>query len=102
MALGRRRFHDLVERQLELFLSENGALVRDCEAALRAYDAAERGEAEERYGEFLDLVETGQDELVDIRETYARTLDESVADEYRDAFDRLVRKRLPRFRLERE
>jgi hypothetical protein len=102
MPLGRPRFHELVERQLELFLSENADLVRECEAALRAYDGAQRGEAEERYGEFLDLVETGQDELVQIRESYARTLDAPVADEYREAFDRLVGKRLPRFRLARE
>lgn len=100
MLFRRERFTDLVERQLELFERENAGLLGDCEAALRAYDRAPGDEAEERYGDYLDLVETGQDELVELRETYARTLADEVADEYRGAFNRLVRKRLPRFGLE--
>jgi hypothetical protein len=95
----RRRFVDLVERQLELFQEENAGLLRDVEAALRAYNAASREEAEERYGDFRDLVETGEDELEALRDGYARTLDEEAAEEYRDVFDELVRKRLPRFGL---
>ena len=100
MLFRRGRFTDLVERQLDLFERERAGLLSDCEAALRAYDSAASDEAEERYGDFLDLVETGQDELTEIRETYARTLDEGTADEYREVFNRLVRKRLPRFALE--
>ena len=100
MPFGRRRFEELVERQLGLFGEDNGPLIGDVEAALRAYNEAPGDEAEERYGEFLDLVEAGQDELVEIRETYAQTLDEDAAEEYRDVFNRLVRKRLPRFGLE--
>jgi hypothetical protein len=96
----RGRFVDLVERQLDLFVSERAGLIRDTEAALRAYDSAERDEAEERYGDYVDLVDTGQEELVEIRDAYARTLDEDTAEEYRDAFNRLARKRLPRFGLE--
>jgi hypothetical protein len=95
-----RRFADLIERQLDLFMSENGGLMADVEAALRAYDHAPREEAEERYGDFLDLVETGTDELVELRDNYAATLDEDAAEEYRDAFNDLARKRLPRFGLE--
>jgi hypothetical protein len=94
-----RRFADLVERQLGLFEAEHAGLLRDVEAALRAYDDAPREEAEERYGDFLDLVETGTDELISIRETYATTLDES-ADEYRQLFNDRARRRLPRFGLE--
>ncbi len=96
----RRRFADVVERQLDLFESDHAGLIRDTEAALRAYDAAERNEAEERYGDYLDLVETGQDELVEIREAYAESLDGRTAEEYREVFNLLVRKRLPRFGLE--
>jgi hypothetical protein len=96
----RRRFVDVVRRQLDLFAAERAGLVRDVEAALRAYDTAPRDEAEERYGDFLDLVETGTDELVDLRENYAATLDEDAADQYRTAFNDLVRRRLPRFGLE--
>jgi hypothetical protein len=100
MRFQRRRFVDLVERQLALFEHERAGLMRDADAALRAYDEAEREQAEERYGDYLDLVETGQDELMEIREAYAETLDEDAADEYRDLFNRAVRRRLPRFGLE--
>ena len=96
----RGRFVDLIERQLDLFETEHAGLIGDTEAALRAYNDASRDEAEERYGDFLDLVETGTDELMAMRDAYAQTLDEESADEYRDAFNRFVRKRLPRFGLE--
>jgi hypothetical protein len=92
-----RRFVDLIERQLDLFAAEQAGLIADVEAALGAYDHAPRGEAEERYGDFLDLVETGTDELIDLRENYA---DDEVAEEYRDVFNDVVRRRLPRFGLE--
>jgi hypothetical protein len=94
------RFVDLVERQLDLFASDNAGLIADVEAALRAYDDAPRDEAEERYGDFLDLVETGTDELVELRDNYASTLDDEVAEDYRSVFNDLARRRLPRFGLE--
>jgi hypothetical protein len=37
--------------------------------------------------------------LEDIRDTYARTLDEDAAEEYAAAFDAAARKRHPRVRL---
>jgi hypothetical protein len=91
---------DLVERQLDLFQREHAGLIRDVEAALEAYNSADRDEAEERYGAFLDLVDTGQDELIEMRETYAVTLDEDAALEYEEVFNAAARKRLPRFGLE--
>jgi hypothetical protein len=94
------RFVELIERQLGLFAAEHAGLLADVEAALSAYDRAPRGEAEERYGDFLDLVETGTDELVEVRDNYAATLDEEAAEEYRSLFNELVRKRMPRFGLE--
>jgi hypothetical protein len=96
----RGRFVDLVERQLELFAEEYAGLIRDCEAALAAYNAAGRGEAEERYGDYVDLVDAARDALVEYRDDYMRTLDEGTAEEYEDAFNRLVRRRLPRLGLE--
>ena len=100
MPFRRGRFADLIDRQLALFEREWAGLVADAEAALAAYDGAPRDEAEERYGDYLDLVETGQDELEEIRDAYASTLDDDTAEEYRDAFNAAVRKRLPRFGLE--
>jgi hypothetical protein len=96
----RRRFADLIERQLELFEREQAGLIRDCEAAERAYDEAEREDAEERYGDYVDLVETGTELLADLRDAFASTLDEDAAAEYEAAFNRAVLKRLPRFALE--
>lgn len=95
-----RRFADLVERQLALFAAEHEGLIRDAEAALAAYDRAPRDEAEERYGDYLDLVETGTDELVALRDNYAASLDEASAEEYEEVFNRAVRRRLPRFGLQ--
>jgi hypothetical protein len=95
-----RRFVDVVERQLDLFAGEQAGLIGDVEAALGAYDRAPRGEAEERYGDFLDLVETGTDELTELRENYAASLDDEAAEEYRGVFNDIVRRRLPRFGLE--
>jgi hypothetical protein len=96
----RKRFADVVARQLDLFADEQAGLIGDVEAALRAYDAAPREHAEERYGDFLDLVETATDELVDLRDNYAASLGEDAAEEYRLAFNDVVRRRLPRFGLE--
>jgi hypothetical protein len=98
----RRRFSDVIRRQLDLFVHDHRGLIEDCVAAERAYDQADRDEAEERYGDYVDLVETGTEILADIRDTYARTLDDDTAEEYEAAFNRAVVKRLPRFALEIE
>lgn len=93
-------FADLIQRQLGLFEREQAALISDCEEAERAYDAAGREEAEERYSEYLDLVETGTELLAGLRDNFASTMDEEAAEEYEQAFNRAVIVRLPRFALE--
>jgi hypothetical protein len=98
----RRRFADVISRQLDLFEREQRGLIEDCLAAERAYNRAERDEAEERYGDYVDLVETGTEVLADIRDHFASTLDEDAAEEYELTFNRAVVKRLPRFALEIE
>ena len=96
------RFADLIRRQLDLFEREQTALIAECEEAERAYDAAGRDEAEERYGDYQDLVETGTELLADLRDNFASTMDEEAAEEYEEAFNRAVVKRLPRFAVEIE
>ena len=93
------RFADLVERQLAFFREDNADLIDACNEAERAYDRAQRDEAEERYGEYLELVEEGVEALSETRDAYARTLDEEAAEEYEQAFDAAVRRHLPRFAL---
>ena len=96
----RRRFADLIARQLDLFEADNAALLADCAAAERAYDEAPRDEAEERYGDYLDLVETGTEILAAMRDHYSRASAEP--DDYERAFNRAAGKRFPRFALELE
>jgi hypothetical protein len=98
----RRRFGDVIRRQLDLFVRDHRGLIDDCVAAERAYNESDRDEAEERYGDYVDLVETGTEILAEIRDSFARTLDEETAEEYEAAFNRAVVKRLPRFALEIE
>jgi hypothetical protein len=98
----RRRFGDVISRQLDLFEREHRGLIDDCVAAERAYDRADRDEAEERYGDYMDLVETGTELLADIRDHFAATLGDDAAEEYEAAFNRAVAKRLSRFALEIE
>ena len=98
----RRRFDEVISRQLDLFEREHAGLISDCVAAERAYDRADRSEAEERYGDYVDLVETGTELLADLRDHFASTLDEKAAEEYERSFNRAVLKRLPRFALEIE
>jgi len=102
MRLRRARFADVIDRQLDLFESEQRGLIDDCIAAERAYDEADRDEAEERYGDYVDLVETGTEILADLRDNFATTLDDDAAEEYEAEFNRAVLKRLRRFALEIE
>jgi hypothetical protein len=92
----RRRFADLVSRQLDLFAAENADLLEDVEVFLRAYNEAPRDEAEERYGDYVDRVDLAAEALAEIRNTYARTLDEDAADEYETTFEKTAAKRFPR------
>lgn len=96
------RFADLIRRQLDLFEEDERELLKACEDAERAYDDAVREDAEDRYGDYMELVETGTEALAEIRDTYARTLDEQTAEEYEAAFNAAVMSRLPRFGLEIE
>jgi hypothetical protein len=102
MRLRRARFADLIERQLDLFERENRGLIEDCIAAERSYTRADRDEAEERYGDYVDLVETGTEVLADLRDNFATTLDDDAADEYTAAFNGAVLRRFRRFALEIE
>jgi len=98
----KRRFGDVISRQLDLFVRDHLELLEACDEAERAYDRAGREEAEERFGDYQELVETGTEILAGLRDNFASTLDDSATEEYEDAFNRAVVKRLPRFGLEIE
>ena len=98
----RRRFADVIATQLDLFVQEHADVIRECDEAERAYNTAPRDEAEERYGDYVDVVETGTELLADLRDHFAATLDEETSEAYEDEFNRAVLRRLPRFALEIE
>ena len=102
MPFRRDRFADVVNRQLDLFELDRGDLIAAAEAALAAYHGADRDDAPAHYERYEDAVEEGQDALLELRDTYAGRLDEDNAEEYRDVFNRRVRKRLPDFGVELE
>ncbi len=95
MIFRRSRFSDLVERQLDLFAAETDLLDEAAEADA-AWTNAGPDEAEELYGDYQLVVDAIGERLYDIRETYAATLDDSTADEYRAGFDRAAHKRFGR------
>ena len=92
----------MIARQLDVFVRDELDLLEACDEAERAYNHADRDQAEERYGGYQDLIETGTELLTDIRENFKRTLDEEAAEDYEAEFNRAVVKRLPRFSLEIE
>jgi len=100
--LRRRRFSEVISRQLDLFERDHAELIRESEEAERAYDRGGRDDAEERYGDYQDVVETATEILADLRDNFAVSLDEDAAEEYEIEFNRAVAKRLPRFSLEIE
>ncbi len=95
MIFRRDRFGDLVRRQLDLFAEDEAELLEEAEAAERAYDRAERDEAEEAYGDYQLVLEAVVDRLEELRDTYAATLDEETRGSYEQAFGRAARRRFP-------
>jgi hypothetical protein len=100
---GRRRFADVISRQLDVFAQdEAGGMLAEVAEMKQRYDAADRSGAEEAYGDYVDVVEAVTEALAEMRDRFARTLDEDRADEYGAAFNRAVLKRWPPFGLEIE
>jgi len=88
--LGRRRFRDVIRRQLEYFEQDDGDLIEDVDNALDRYDRADRDEAEELYGDYQLAIEAATDRLAELRDGYARTLDEDDAEQYVREFNDAV------------
>ena len=102
MRLRKARFGDLISRQLDLFAEDEDGLIADADRLKGEYDRAPREDAEEAYGDYMDAVETATEALADMRDRFARTLDEDAAETYGDSFNRAVRKRWPELGLEIE
>jgi hypothetical protein len=96
----RARFAKVIDAQLDLFVRDHPHVIEEASDRLDAYNRAGRDEAEELYGDYVDAVETGTEILADVRDHYARTVDDP--DRYCVEFNRAVLKRMPEFALEIE
>jgi hypothetical protein len=96
----RARFAHVIAAQLDLFVRDHPDVIEEANDRLEAYDRGGRDEAEELYGDYIDAVETGTELLADVRDHYARSVDDP--DRYCSEFNRAVAKRMPAFALEIE
>jgi hypothetical protein len=92
----RDRFAELVRRQLDLFALDEAELLREASEAEKAYDEADREDAEEAYGDLQLVYQAIGEQLEELRDTYAATLEGEARDDYERSFDRLAAKRYPR------
>jgi hypothetical protein len=99
--LRRKRFSDVIARQLDVFAEdEANGLFAEVREKKELYDRADRSEAEEMYGDYVDVVEATTERLADMRYRFRSTLDEATGEEYEEAFNRAVKKRWPQLGLE--
>ena len=91
------RFHDLVERQLNLFAVDDADLLDEAVEAEAAWNSARTEDAEEAYGDYQLVVDAIADRLLDIRETYASSLDDEASSGYTAEFTRQATRRFRRY-----
>ena len=86
----RRRFREVIEHHLAFFEEDDFDLLTDVDRALEKYERADRDEAEELYGDYQLTIEAATDRLAELRDTYARTLDEDDAEQFVREFNDAV------------
>lgn len=96
----RSPYSKVISAQLELFVREHRDVIEVARQRLELYNRADRDDAEELYGDYVDAVETGTEILADMRDHYGATLADP--DHYISAFNRAVARRLPEFAVEIE
>ena len=95
MRLFRRRFVDVVDRQLDLFAELHRERLTRLREAYARVNAAGRDESEEAFGDYADQVDWGAEELLELRDGYASRLDDQTRGAYHRAFLRGARRRFP-------
>ena len=98
----RARFSDIISRQLVMFEEENSMLLRRVTEAKRDYERAGSDSAEERYGDYMDLVEEAEDELLALRDRYAETMAARDRTTYEREFTRAAERKLPTLAARRD
>ncbi len=85
-----RSRYSALQRQLAFFEEDDFDLLIDVDRALEKYERADRDEAEELYGDYQLTIEAATDRLAELRDTYARTLDEDDAEQFVREFNDAV------------
>jgi hypothetical protein len=94
MIFRRNRFSDAISRQLDLFAGDEAhGLLADVQEQKRIYDGADRDDAEEAYGDYVDAIDAVRDALANMRDRFSSTLDERGSEEYEPAFEEAARRR---------
>lgn len=85
----KRRFREVVGRQLAIFAEDHAELVDDARAALRRYGRTSNAQAaQEQYGEHDELAEQVEELLDDMYRNFAWSLDDGAVGPYRREFAR--------------
>ena len=98
---GRSRFGDVIARQLAMFGEDQHDLLLHIEQARVSYTHARSGDAEERYGTYMDLVEEAEEELLALRDRYAETMAGRDRMRYEREFSKAAERRLPSLAVRR-
>ncbi len=96
----RARFTEVIAAQLDLFVGDQRDLLAEAARGSRRYNRADRDDAEELYGDYVDAVETGDGDP----RRHARPLRAHARRRRRvlREFNRAVAQRWPAFALEIE
>lgn len=95
---GRSRYRPVADAQVDLFTREYAELLDRIADLQAAYDRADRDDAEEAFGDYTDAQALAAEILEEMRDHYARTLDDG--DDYIEAFNRVVKRRFPKIAAE--
>ncbi len=92
----RRRYKDLVRRQLDLFEADNADRISECRRLLAdAMSSADDESSRELYAKHDDLAEDIDDGLDDMVMAFGATIDQEIdRTAYEEAFRRQARRRL--------
>ena len=91
----RRRFGELIDLQLRVFAEDHADRLAALGATLAEYRAADRDDAEERYGDYADQVDWAAEELAELRDAYAATMEPDLVEQYEREFSRAVHRAYP-------
>ncbi|MDX6520127.1 MAG: hypothetical protein QOF08_732 [Gaiellales bacterium] len=85
----------MITRQLAMFSEEHHDLLLRTEQARVSYTHSRADMAEELYGDYMDMAEEAEEELLALRDRYAETMTPRDRVRYEREFRRAAERRLP-------